>query len=143
MMKISKEVLIQQILSKINAFEQLESKSTNVKNEITEAGQFKILVAKKDTCVEILHSWKDTTFSFSNPGTIDVYFKDLENHATYVIFMTDCDLELFPSLLGECYELGKAFLNKEYVLETKKRLWGNKYKLIFSTPTTYRIATKI
>lgn len=137
--------LKQLVIDKIKSFNDLKDDDTDVETLLTDKGQFKITVKRGNAEVAVLHSWQDDTFSFDNPNTVDIYFEHKNENvkSVYAIFMTGYELKFFLEFLNECLILTAAFLNNNYSVEKKKKLWKHKYKLVFNTNTTYKIASKI
>jgi hypothetical protein len=141
--------LVSEISEKIEAFNKNDWKNTTVEVDKTPEGQFKIVVQNKESRVVISHAWgksgSNSNFSFANPDTIDIVFRDLTKDppTRYLIIMSECELSLFPEHLDNARELVDAFLSKSYKLERSKTLWFHQDVMVFNSNFTYKLATRI
>jgi hypothetical protein len=130
----------------LRAFDSL-SKSIGVGVKIlkTDEGQFVVIVENDAKEILISHSWGNKAWSYDNPNTIDILLEDKKNQLSYVIYMTECDIALFPNLLSEAYEITNKFLRQEYDSEPAKKFSLVKAdSIVFDDAgITYRYATKL
>lgn len=107
-------------------------------------GQFSIKASRGSKLVTIRHAWGSKAFWYGNPGTIDIVFtlSSEGKHSEFIIFMSECELELFPTLLREALMLTEAFFANHYELIPTRKFLIKSEELVFDTSTVYKIATK-
>jgi hypothetical protein len=91
--------------------------ATKVNLKIEDDGHFLIDVKDNESQVTIRHD-----ASFEHPNTIDIFFTDVTKDKSYVIFMTECDIEYFPQLLKEVFVLTRSFIKRDYIVEKTRFL---------------------
>lgn len=106
----------------INHFDTLQRPDQTVSINMSKSGQFLLHVESKTKNVLISHGWKEQKISFNNPGTIDIALSDKESAETYVMYMTELDLDLFPDLMAEAFAITEMFLDGDYELLKPKIL---------------------
>lgn len=110
---------IERIIESFNALIGVVSASVDISK--TPEGQFKIAVDTTNAAAIVSHSWNDKKWSYSNPNTIDVTLWDKEKKNSYLVYMTECQLEDFPELLTNAFNIVKLFFENKYEIQQPKR----------------------
>lgn len=136
---------INSILLEFEKFSKIEG--VNVKITSNDEGNFYILIFNIDRTVRIRHGTEKHPASYNKPSTINMLLCKSSDSSSCSVIMTECEIESFPKLLRNAYELTNSFLNNKYSKEKGTVLGLIKQEYLrfeFDDPTlVYKFATKL